>query len=251
MQFDWWTLALQTVNFAVLVWLLHRFLYKPVLRMVDARRTEVEKQYGDAHTAEAKAKAALAQIEAERTGIAAERAAALKAAAAQAEEAAATRRTQGEREATTLLDDARKSLAAEREHALAEARGAALDLGVEIARRLLAEVPTALRAEAWLERVEQHLAGLPPAERDEIAKGLNSDGTLRVVTAVSLPEPVMTEWQTRLHQALGDRTTIVFDFDPALIAGVELHFPNAILRFSWRNTLSVLRAEIETHDDPR
>jgi F-type H+-transporting ATPase subunit b len=251
MQFDWWTLALQTVNFAVLVWLLHRFLYKPVLRMVDARRVEVEKQYADAGTVEAKAKTALAEIEAERAGIAAERAAALKAAAVQAEEAAATRRAQAEREATTLLDGARKSLAAEREHALAEARGAALDLGVEIARRLLAEVPSALRAEAWLERVEQHLAGIPPAERDEIAKGLNSDGTLRVVTAVSLPKSVITEWEMRLHQALGDRTTIVFDVDPALIAGTELHFPNAILRFSWRSTLASMRAEIEGHDNAR
>jgi F-type H+-transporting ATPase subunit b len=249
MQFDWWTLALQTVNFAVLVWLLHRFLYKPVLRMVDARRAEVEKQYGDAHAAEAKAKAALAEIEAERAGIAAERAAALRSAAVQAEEAAAMRRAQVEREAAAVLDQARKSLAAERDEAVAVARRTALDLGMGIARRLLAEVPTALRAEAWLERVEQHLAGLPPAERDEIAKGLNSDGTLRVVTAVSLPEPVMTEWRARLHRALGDRTIIEFDVDPALIAGTELHFPNAILRFSWRSTLASMRAEIEGHDN--
>ncbi|PPC85052.1 MAG: ATPase, partial [Methylocystis sp.] len=45
MRFDWWTLGLQTVNFAVLVWLLHRLLYRPVLRMIDARRAEMEKQY--------------------------------------------------------------------------------------------------------------------------------------------------------------------------------------------------------------
>ena len=38
MRFDWWTLALQTVNFAVLVWLLHRFLYRPVLRMIATAR---------------------------------------------------------------------------------------------------------------------------------------------------------------------------------------------------------------------
>lgn len=251
MQFDWWTLLLQTVNFAVLVWLLQRFLYKPVLRMVDARRAELEKQYGEAHAAETKAKAELSQIETERAGIAAERAAALKAATAQAEEAAAARRAQAEREAAALLDEARKTLAAERQDALAQARRSGLDLGTEIAQRLLAEVPTPLRAQAWLERVEQHLAGLAPAERDEIAKGLNSDGTLRVVTAVSLPEPVITEWRTRLHQALGDRTTIVFDVDPALIAGVELQFPNAILRFSWRSTLASMRAEIEGHDNAR
>ena len=53
MHFDWSTLALQTVNFAILVWLLHRFLYRPVLRLLDARRTEIDKQYAKVHMSEA------------------------------------------------------------------------------------------------------------------------------------------------------------------------------------------------------
>ncbi len=57
MHFDWSTFALQTVNFAILVWLLHRFLYRPVLRLVDARRAEIEKQYAEARAVEAEAKA--------------------------------------------------------------------------------------------------------------------------------------------------------------------------------------------------
>lgn len=248
MRFDWWTLALQTVNFVVLVWLLHRFLYKPVLNMIDARRAEVEKQYADAAAAEAKAKAVLADIEKERAGIAAERTAILKAAAIQAEEAATARRAQAEREAKALIDNTRKTLAAERDAASAEARRAALDLGTEIARRLLAEVRTELRAEAWLERVEQHLASITPVEREELGKGLNG-GRLRVVTAVPLPEPVTAEWRTRLGRVLGDATTIEFAIDPALIAGTELHFPNAILRFSWRSALAAMRAEMEGHDN--
>ena len=52
MHVDWSTLALQTVNFAILVWLLHRFLYRPVLRLLDARRAEIDKQYAESHMAE-------------------------------------------------------------------------------------------------------------------------------------------------------------------------------------------------------
>ena len=168
MHFDWWTLALQTVNFAVLVWLLHRFLYKPVLRMIDARKVDIQRQYDDAKATEDKAKAHLAEIESERAGIAAEREAALKAAAVQAKEAADARRVQAEREAQTLVEAARKTLAAEREHAVAELRRSALDLGAEFARRLLAEVPVQLRSEAWIERIEQYLKALPKAERDAL-----------------------------------------------------------------------------------
>lgn len=250
MPFDWWTLALQTANFCVLVWLLHRFLYKPVLRMVDARRAEIEKQYSQAHAAEAKAKATLAQIELDRAGVAAERVAALKAAAAQAAEGAAARHVAAEREATALQENMRKTLAAEREAALAEARRSALDLGVDVARKLLAEMPPALRAEAWLERVEQHLASLSPSERQSMRAGLNG-GILRIVTAISLPEPVLTEWRARVADALGDHTTIEFGVDESLVAGVELHFPTAILHFSWRNALASMRAEIEGHGHAR
>ena len=251
MQFDWWTFALQTINFAVLVWLLHRFLYRPVLRMIDARRAAVDKQFADAAAAEAQAKSELAESAAARTAIGTEREAALKTALAQAEEAAAQLRDRAKTEAAALLGEARKTMAGERELVLAEARRVALDLGVEIARRLLAEVPTHQRAEAWLERVEQHLAALSPAERRQLGDGLNDKESLRVVTAVPLPDEDAAEWRARLGRALGDGIAIAFDVDAGLVAGAELHFPNAILRFSWRSALSAIRTEIEDHAHAR
>jgi F-type H+-transporting ATPase subunit b len=247
MHFDWWTVALQTVNFAILVWLLHRFLYKPVLRMIDARRAEVDRQFADVRAAEATAKEQLAAIEAERAGIAAEREAALKAASAQAEESAKARRAQAEREASGLLEGARKTLAAERDQALAEARRAALDLGAEFARRLLSEVPMQLRAEAWLERIEQHLAALPPAEVNALVGQCADGAAMTIVTASPLPSPTAETWRTRLARPLGAEIVMKFDVDPALVAGTELHFPNSILRFSWQSTLATLRAEVNGH----
>ena len=251
MRFDWWTLALQTINFVVLVWLLTRFLYKPVLGMIDARRAEVAQQYAGAAAAEAKAKALLEGTEKERAGIAAERSDALRAAVAAAEEAAKARRVQAEREAASLLDEARKTLATERDEASAAVREASLDLGTEIARRLLADLPTELRAEAWLERVEQHLANVTPAEREALNSSLNGGGNLHVVTALPLPEPVAVIWRTRLGRAFGAGTAVDFECDPALIAGTELHFPSAILRFSWRSVLETMRGEIGNHGNTR
>ncbi len=40
-------------------------------------------------------------------------------------------------------------------------------------------------------------------------------------------------------RALGDRVPITFEVDPELVAGAELHFPTAILRFSWQSALAV------------
>lgn len=251
MHIDWWTFALQTVNFAILVWLLQRFLYRPVLRLVDARREEVAKQYQDAQDAQAKAQALRVKAESDRAEIAAERDALLKAASAQAEEAAKARRARAEQDATALLDGARKVLAKEREQALAEAQHAALDLGAQIARRLIDELPMRTRAEAWLERLEQHLAALPKAEFDRFRYQGADGGAVTVVTASALPADTTALWQGRLHERLGDGIAIAFETDPNLIAGVELHLPTMILRLSWQSALASIQSEITPHADAR
>jgi F-type H+-transporting ATPase subunit b len=251
MHFDWSTLALQTVNFAILVWLLQRFLYQPVLRMVDARRAEIEKQYDEARTAEAQMKDRLTAVEAERAGIAAETADALRETTAEAEQAASARRAEAEREAAALLEDARKTLAAERSQALAETKRAALDLGAEIAGRLLDEVPMKLRAEAWIDRVEQYLAALPKPEMEALTHQLSEGVPVRVMTASALPAETEETWRSRLHNTLCHQTAVEFGVDPTLVAGAELYFPNAILRFSWRSALAAMRAQIEADADAR
>jgi F-type H+-transporting ATPase subunit b len=251
MHLDGWTIGLQTVNFAILVWLLHRFLYKPVLAVIDARKAEVRRQFDAAKEVEEKAKARLAALDAERAGIAAEREAALTAAAKQAQEMAEARRVQAGRDAQALVDATRKTLVKERELALDEARRLALDLGADFAQRLLAEVPMQYRAEAWIERIEQHLNALSQPERDALMRQLADGQPLAVVTACALPQATIDRWRDRLRRLLGVSGGMTFEVDPDLIAGVELHFPTAILRFSWQSTLAMARNEIDAHAQPR
>jgi F-type H+-transporting ATPase subunit b len=249
MHFDWVTLALQTVNFAVLVWLLRRFLYRPVLRIVDARRAEIDHHYREAQKADAHAREQLAAIETERAGIASEREAALTEAAAQIDEEAKARQQQIEREIVAEREAARKTLAAERDQALGECRNTALDLGAEIARRLLDELPDGLLAEAWLQRIVDHLDGLPAEQKLALVKQLADGQSLRIVTAAPLPPPATEKWQRALRHSLDADIAMAFVADPALIAGAELYFPQAVIRLSWHSLLAALRLEIQKDED--
>ena len=38
MELDWTTFILEIINFLVLVWILHRFLYQPVMNVIAQRR---------------------------------------------------------------------------------------------------------------------------------------------------------------------------------------------------------------------
>ena len=44
MLIDWFTVSAQVVNFLILVWLLKRFLYRPILNAIDAREKRIAKE---------------------------------------------------------------------------------------------------------------------------------------------------------------------------------------------------------------
>ena len=52
MQIDWTTLVLEIINFLVLVWILKRFLYKPVMEAIAARQRRVEGKLAEARVIE-------------------------------------------------------------------------------------------------------------------------------------------------------------------------------------------------------
>lgn len=55
MQVDWFTVVAQVINFLILMWLLRRFLYRPILNAIKAREKHITDQLADAKAIEATA----------------------------------------------------------------------------------------------------------------------------------------------------------------------------------------------------
>jgi F-type H+-transporting ATPase subunit b len=55
MLIDWFTVAAQAINFFLLVWLLKRYLYKPILHAIDAREQRIKAQLADGAAQQEKA----------------------------------------------------------------------------------------------------------------------------------------------------------------------------------------------------
>lgn len=58
MSIDWITVGAQIANFLVLVWLLKRFLYRPILDGIDAREAQIADRMQEALTAKSQAQSA-------------------------------------------------------------------------------------------------------------------------------------------------------------------------------------------------
>ena len=55
MIIDWFTVGAQTLNFLVLMWLLKRFLYKPILHAIDEREKRIATELANADKKKAEA----------------------------------------------------------------------------------------------------------------------------------------------------------------------------------------------------
>ena len=74
MSIDWITVTAQIANFLVLVWLLKRFLYRPILDGIDAREAEITERMDAATRAKEDAAAVQATFEVKRDALQSEHA---------------------------------------------------------------------------------------------------------------------------------------------------------------------------------
>ncbi len=239
MTIDWWTLGLQTVNVAVLVWLLARFFWRPVSAMIAERQVAAGKELAEAAARQAEAEKALADIAATRAGLAKEREALLVAAAAEADKERAARLEKATREIAALHDAAKAAVTKEREAALASWRGHAATLAVEIAARLLKRLDGAAVRKAFLDELLHEIGGLTQAQRGDLA-----GGALELVSAVPLTDAEQAQCRAGLAQALGPDLQLAFTVDAAQIAGFVLRGPRLAVSDSWRGDLDRILAEL-------
>jgi len=241
MRIDWWTLALQTINLLVLVWLLGRYLFRPIARIVEERQAAVTQALDDARAmreraeqAEAEAKEATARVAAERSGI-------LEKAGEEAEKEKARQLVEARSDAGRIVEQAKQDIERMRAADAKASENRASTLAVEIAARLLERLPDDARIAGFIDGLGNALASLPEAARGEI--GLNGSA-VTVRAARDLSEAESQACRKAIGGALGRDVAIDFSVDPELIAGLEVETPHATVKNSLRADLDRITAEL-------
>lgn len=160
MSIDWITVIAQIANFLLLVWLLKRFLYRPILDGIDAREAEITKRMAEAGLAEQKAQTAEAdfrQQQAElRTTQNAKIAEALKASEAQRDALLADARNKLEQE----QEDWHKYLQTEREKFIQKLQLSGEQALLELTRKALHELADAQLEETLVRHISKRIEPL-------------------------------------------------------------------------------------------
>ncbi len=223
MLIDWFTVSAQVVNFLVLVWLLKRFLYRPILQAIDAREKRVAQTLSDAEAINAEAQSERDTFEVKNEAFDRQRAELMSQAT---EEAKAERQR--------LLDEARQAaddLAARRMEGLrtdAQTLGHALALRTQlevfaIARKALADLSGTTLEQRLAEVFTRRLRELDGGAKEALAQALGSASAPALVrSAFELPAEPRAAIQRALNETFSADIPLRFETAPELIGGIEL-----------------------------
>ena len=238
MQFDWVTFVLEIVNFLILVWILKRFLYQPVLKTIARRKAAIDRTLADARTKTAdaetlerqyrdrlsdweKEKQALrAQLEQEINATRARRSAALDAALEQ------------EREKRHTLDE--RKMNEWRTHAEEEAVVQSTQFAAKLLSRLATPELEARLVAIALEDVkhfsEAQLQALRAACRD-------GDARMSVTSAFPLDESSRRALVQGFAEVTHAQLSAQFAEDPRLLAGLRVNIGSWVLHANLQDEL--------------
>ena len=224
MELDWTTFLLEIINFLILVWLLKRFLYQPVLNMIEQRRQKIKEDMALAAAGQEEAKVLKNQYEARLVDWEQEKRSAFDALEQQLaqERSNKLRQLDDEFEQQHLKHQARDQQQQTLWHSQAEAE--ALQLGSVFAARLLQGL-TGPELDMRLQQlfIEQ-LAVLPENALRQLREGWqDGSSSIEVLSAT----PLDTTRQQAIRQALELKLGPIngrfrFTQDDKLIAGLRV-----------------------------
>jgi F-type H+-transporting ATPase subunit b len=223
MQLSWSTFLLEIVNFLVLVWILKRFLYKPVLEAIARRKAAIDKTLAGAQARQTQAEALeqqyqnrLADWEREKEGL----------------RAGLAEEMRGQRERLTA--DLQKALQQEREKEgvlaerhLAEMESHAAEQGtakaVKFTARLLDRIASPELEARLATLVAEDLPRLPAEQIAALQEACrDAQHGVKVASAFPLPEAQRARVVQALNEATHENVAPSFLEDPSLRAGLRI-----------------------------
>jgi len=223
MLIDWFTVSAQIVNFLILVWLLKRFLYKPILHAIEEREQRILRQLQEATMKRAEAQRErddfqhkIEELDRQRHSL-----------MTRAESDVAAERQRLLEQARQEFESLRSRLS---EKWLADQASVRRDLTrciqkevFAIARRTLADLAAIPLEERIADLFVHRLRELEGEERGRFTAALKTARhPTRVRSAFELPQAQRAAIERAVEETLAAEALLVFETAPEVLGGIEL-----------------------------
>lgn len=253
MLIDWFTVLAQVINFLVLVWLLKRFLYQPILDAIDAREKRIAAKLADADEKEIEAEQQrdefrhkntafdkeksdrMIQVKAE---VKAERTRLLEAARVESEDLRGKLQSALKNEQLSLEESLSSRV---REEVFEIARKTLSDLaGITLEARMTEVFIDRLRALNDEDKVNLKSALLPSERAPKESKQ-----PLIIRSAFALPDEQRASIESIVREIIGGDDPIQFVTESALVSGIEINANGQKMAWSIGDYLASLSKSVD------
>jgi F-type H+-transporting ATPase subunit b len=245
MLIDWFTVGAQALNFLILVWLMKRFLYKPILQAIDTREKLIAGELKDAAAKKAEAKAEKEEFEGKNTAFNQERAKLLSTATSEAE-AEKQKLISQARQAADILQGKRM------ETLLAEAQSLSQSISrltqkevFAITRKTLADLADISLEEQICLVFLKRLSAMDGKSKEVLGQALKTATAPAVVRSTfALPEKERGAIQKALNETFSADIHLCYETTSDLVCGIELSSSGQKLEWSIANYLVLIEKEV-------
>lgn len=238
-------IAFQTINFLVLVFLLQRFFYKPILGVIAERKQKIAREQELAASEKQAAEKLKADLQNKLQAIEDDKQRVLQQALVQAESQAASLRREmeqkidGERARQTAL------LQSERSDVEQKLKEQSVRLGLLIAERLLREGAVVSDPLVAVHRALGQIEALPSSEQGRVWTELRLHGAdLTSVDALSVTQ--VAQVKAAIESACQHPVSLTTQTEPKLLWGVELRLGHLSFAFHLHAGLAKVQSELLT-----
>lgn len=223
MPIDWFTVLAQALNFGVLVWLLKRFLYGPILQAVDAREKRIAGELADAAAQQAQAQQERDALARKNAEFAQQRQGLLEQAQAEVAQQRQQLLTQARADASAWTARRQAALTAQAQQLDRIIRAQVQQEIFAIARKTLQEIAAADLETRVCEIFTRRLSESDSALRTALAQALQADRTAALVrSAFALDAPMRSAIEDALRHVTGSDASVQFALASDLVCGIEL-----------------------------
>ena len=247
MHIDWFTVIAEMLNFIILVWLLSRFLYKPVLRAVKEREKHIAKDLADAEDKEKQAEAERKEYEQKKLELGQQRASILKTATDQAADTKKELLEQARTEATDQIERYHTALAQNQSKFSRELIERTQHEVLAISAKVLTDLADEEVQSAILRSFIRQLK-TGEASNQQVLPDIKAFAgkPLTIRSSVELNTEDKQQLSVILQKLFTERSELSYETDPELIGGYEIVAEGHKITWSIASYLEALRTSLDS-----
>ncbi len=232
MSIEVFTFVMQIINFLVLVALLRRFLYRPIIKAMEAREQRIASRLAEANEKYHEAEDRMQRYEKKALEIDQHRHQTFERAHQEAREHQQEQIQAAKQDIERRRNEWLKEFDREQQEMVGELRRQAGFMAAEAAKRTLSQLADTKLEEQMFSSFDSRLKHIDGQLKEELKSHLSDNGaSVFVYSAFAVPDHWQQRFGQTIQQAFGYDGDVSFETNDELICGLELNVGG--FRFGW------------------